>query len=55
MTGDMHQFQCDQCGRTFHEFEFVETIEEMLCQYCASGIEEDDDFDDDGIEDGYDG
>lgn len=39
--GNMHQFRCDSCGRTFHEFEFVETIEEFLCERCASGIDPD--------------
>lgn len=51
-------FECDTCGRTFAECEFVETIEEFLCQWCASGIDEDecdDDYDDfDGQEYGYD-
>lgn len=47
---------CDECGRMFTEFEFVETIEELLCQYCASGYDPDDPDDDayyDGQEDGY--
>lgn len=34
-------FKCETCGREFHEFEFVETIEEWLCERCASGIEDD--------------
>ena len=30
--------QCDSCGQYFTAFEMAETIEEMLCEYCASGI-----------------
>lgn len=48
---------CDKCWRWFAWSEFVETIEERLCEECASGIseedhddtwdyEDDDDFDD---------
>lgn len=33
---------CDQCGRWFGWFDFVETIEEYLCEECASGITSDD-------------
>lgn len=29
---------CDTCGELFTFFELVETIEEYLCPYCASGI-----------------
>lgn len=43
---------CDQCGGTFAECEFAETIEEFLCERCASGIEEDDC--DEGCHDGFD-
>lgn len=32
------EFRCDTCGRMFAEFELVETIEEYLCEECASGI-----------------
>lgn len=38
----LQYFKCDSCGGTFAEAEFVETIEEMLCERCASGIDEDD-------------
>lgn len=42
---------CDTCGQRKTEWEFVETIEEYLCESCASGLDEDDDeFHDDGIE-----
>lgn len=44
---------CDSCGRWFAWCEFVETIEEHLCEECASGIYEDEP-DDDGMEYGYD-
>lgn len=50
-------FTCDTCGRQFSEFEFVETIEEFLCEECASGISADDvdeEFEDDGFEEGFD-
>lgn len=33
---------CDQCGELRHISEFVETIEEYLCEYCASGLPDDD-------------
>lgn len=33
---------CDTCGRWFFWHEFVETIEEVLCEDCASGVSEDD-------------
>jgi len=42
---------CDECGRLFTEFEFVETIEEFLCERCASGHDPDED---DGCFDGQD-
>lgn len=47
-------FKCDQCGGYFAEIEFAETIEEMLCEQCASGIDDDreDDFHD-GFEEGF--
>lgn len=51
--GEMRQFRCDSCGRMFYEFEFVETIEEFLCERCASGIDLDEEFDDFGMEDGF--
>jgi protein-arginine kinase activator protein McsA len=41
---------CDVCGRMFSGFSFVETIEEYLCENCASGYdpdESDDEFMDD--------
>lgn len=46
-------FKCDTCGRLYSEFEFVETIEEMLCERCASGIEDEEVYFD-GIAEGYD-
>jgi len=45
----MKYFRCDTCGNQYAEGEFAETIEEMLCQWCASGI---DDYDDDCSFDG---
>ncbi|MFO0919672.1 MAG: hypothetical protein U0872_15345 [Planctomycetaceae bacterium] len=45
---------CDSCGRLFTEFQFVETIEELLCEYCASGCDpddSDDEFMDDWMDD----
>ena len=30
--------QCDQCGQWYTLYELAETIEEYLCEYCASGI-----------------
>lgn len=33
-------FICDTCGRCLAECEFAETVEEFLCQWCASGIDE---------------
>lgn len=53
----MIYFRCDTCGVERHQMEFVETIEEMLCQWCASGIDEDDNewgYGDDGMEEGFD-
>ena len=43
-------FTCDVCGQEKHECEFVETIEEMLCAGCASGLPEEGD-EMDGMED----
>lgn len=37
---------CDQCGEWHPWCEFVETIEEYLCQWCASGLASEDDRDD---------
>ena len=38
---------CDTCGELYTFFELAETIEEYLCERCASGIEEyDEDFHD---------
>lgn len=45
---------CDTCGRWFTFFEFAETIEEYLCEECASGVSADEHEDDDcfdGMED----
>lgn len=35
---------CDICGRRLPESCFVETIEEYLCEDCASGLQPDDDL-----------
>lgn len=43
---------CDQCGRLYTFFELAETIEEYLCEACASGIDPDDPDDDDYFPDG---
>ena len=40
---------CDTCGRWFTFWEMAETIEEYLCEECASGIS-DDDCDDDSYD-----
>lgn len=49
---------CDECGEYYAWAEFVETIEEFLCERCASGVEDEDDemgpFDGDYFE-GFDG
>ena len=42
-----HGTTCDTCGRWFLFHEFVETIEEMLCESCASGIDPDEPDEDD--------
>lgn len=34
---------CDQCGQWTPFLEMAETIEEYLCEECASGIEEEHD------------
>ena len=41
---------CETCGGTFTWYELAESIEERLCEYCASGIrsEESDEHDYDG-------
>lgn len=46
---------CDQCGRYYTFYELAETIEEYLCEACASGIdpEDPDDYYPDGQEYGY--
>lgn len=36
--------QCDTCGRWFTFYELAETIEERLCEYCASGLNEEMDW-----------
>jgi hypothetical protein len=30
--------QCDSCGCDYFFHELVETIEEYLCEHCASGV-----------------
>lgn len=40
-------FRCDDCGQLRHISEFVDTIEEMLCQWCASGLPEEWELEDD--------
>lgn len=45
---------CDHCGRWFTWFEFAETIEEHLCEECASGIGDDDEFDSGELQDDHD-
>ena len=45
--------KCDDCGELLPESCFVETLEEYLCENCASGVNENDDRDDYGLEEGY--
>lgn len=46
---------CDTCGCWFSWFEFAETIEEYLCEHCASGVGPDgEEWPDDGMEEGFD-
>ena len=52
MNAPFGLMRCDHCGGYYSEFEFAETIEEHLCERCASGIEEDGP-DCDGMEYGY--
>lgn len=43
----MTNLTCDHCGRTLPEAYFAETIEEYLCETCASGVgheRDDEDF-----------
>lgn len=42
----MTLYVCEYCGGKFTEYEMAETIEEFLCDRCASGI--DDSWEDDG-------
>lgn len=46
--------RCDQCGLECTEYEMAETIEEYLCEQCASGMNYDGDPADFGFADAWD-